>query len=95
MFYRVTRYEYPAERYDDILAWAETKTDILRGIDGLQSVDTFVPGPGEGMIVAAYDSEEAFDAVSETVTAMLGELGQFMTSSPMTSSGTVDWTTRA
>jgi hypothetical protein len=47
------------------------------------------------MIVAAYDSEEAFDAVSETVTAMLGELGQFMTSSPMTSSGTVDWTTRA
>ena len=47
------------------------------------------------MVVAAYDSEEAFDAVSETVTAMLGELGQFLTSPPMTSSGTVDWTTRA
>ncbi len=51
MFYRVTRYEYPAERYDEILAWAETKTDILRGIEGLQSVDTFVPGPGEGITI--------------------------------------------
>ncbi len=95
MFYRVTRYEYPPERYDEILAWAGTKTDLLRGVDGLQSVDTFVSGPGEAIIVAAYDSEEAFNAASETITDVLGELGQFLTSPPMTSSGTVDWTTRA
>ena len=95
MFYRVTRYEYPEEKYDEILAWAETKTEILRGIDGLQSVDTFVSGPGEGIVVAAYDSEDAFNAASETVMAVLGEMGQFTTSPPMTSAGTVDWTTRA
>ena len=95
MFYRVTRFEYAPERYDEILAWAGTKTDLLRGIDGLQFVETFVPGPGEGMVVAAYDNEDAFNAASETIMAVLSELGQFLTSPPMTSSGTVDWTIRA
>ena len=94
MFYRVTRYEYPEERYDEILAWADSKADQIRAIDGLQSVDTFVAGPGEGMIVAAYDSEDHFNAAADTVMAILGDMGQFMTSPPMTSSGTVDWTTR-
>ena len=95
MFYRVTRYEYPEERYDEILAWANTKTDQLRAINGLQSVDTFQSGPGEALIVAAYDSEDDYNAVADTVMAMLGEMAQFMTSAPMTSSGTVDWTTRS
>ncbi len=95
MFYRVTRYEYPEERYDEILAWANTKTDQLRAIAGLQSVDTFSSGPGEAMIVAAYDSEDDFNAAADTVMALLGEMAGFMTSAPMTSSGTVDWTTRS
>jgi hypothetical protein len=46
------------------------------------------------MIVAAYDSEDAFNAASDTIMAILGEMGQFMSSAPMTSSGTVDWTSR-
>ncbi len=95
MFYRVTRYEYPEERYDEILAWADTKKDQLRAINGLQSVDTFRSGPGEALIVAAYDSEDDFNAAADTVMAVLGELAEFMTSAPMTSSGTVDWTTRS
>ena len=95
VFYRVTRYEYPEERYDEIMAWANTKTDQLRAINGLQSVDTFPTGPGESMIIAAYDSEDVFNAAADTVLALLGELAGFMTSAPMTSSGTVDWTTRS
>jgi hypothetical protein len=94
MFYRVTRYEFPQERYDEILAWADTKADAIRAVDGLLSVDTFVSGPGEAMIVAAYDSEDDFNAASDTIMAILGEMGQFMSSAPMTSSGTVDWTSR-
>ncbi len=94
MFYRVTRYEFPQERYDEILAWADTNTDAIRAVDALLSVDTFVSGPGEGMIVAAYDSEDDFNAASDTIMAILGEMGQFMSSAPMTSSGTVDWTSR-
>ncbi len=94
MFYRVTRYEFPEDRYDEILAWADTKGDAIRAVSGLQSVDTFVSGPGEGMIVAAYDSEDDFNAAADTILAILGDLGQFMSSAPMTSSGTVDWTSR-
>ncbi len=63
-------------------------------VAGLLSVDTFVSGPGEAMIVAAYDSEDDFNAASDTIMAILGEMGQFMSSAPMTSSGTVDWTSR-
>ena len=94
MFYRVTRYEYPAERYDEVLAWATSRTDEIRAIDGLIAVDTFQAGPGEGVIVAAYQSEANFQAAKDQVMAILGDMGQFMTSAPMTSSGTVDWTTR-
>ena len=94
MFYRVTRYEFAPERYDDILAWADKRTDDIRAIPGLSTVDTFVSGPGEGMIVAAYESEADFEAAADTVMAILGDMGQFMTSAPMTASGTVDWTTR-
>ena len=90
MFYRVTKYSFEDERYDEILAWSETVRVSIEGIDGLQHVDVFRSAPGEGMIVAAYDSEAAFTAASETVTAVLGEMGQFMTSPPHTYSGTVD-----
>ena len=95
MFYRVTRYEFAPERYDEILASAESKADELRAISGLIAVDTFQAGAGEGIIVAAYEDEAAFNAASDTVMAILGDMGQFMSSPPMTSSGTVDWTTRS
>ena len=42
------------------------------------------------MIVAAYESEDAFNAVSETINSMLSDMGQFMTGAPHTHSGTVD-----
>ncbi len=54
MFYRVTRYEYPQERYDEILEWANPKTEALRWIDGLRFVDTIQSGPREwtyGLVV--------------------------------------------
>jgi hypothetical protein len=42
------------------------------------------------MIVAAYESEDAFNASSETVNSVLGDMGQFMTGAPHTHSGTVE-----
>ena len=95
MFYRVTKYDFAPERYDEILAWADSNADKIRSIDGLIAVDTFIAGEGDAMIVASYESEAAFTAGSETVARILGDMGQFMTSAPMTSSGTVDWTTRS
>jgi hypothetical protein len=90
MFYRVTKYSFDDERYDEILAWGETVRAKIEGIDGLLYVDTFRSAPGEGMIVGAYEHEGAFNAASETVTAVLGGMAQFMTGAPHTHSGTVD-----
>ena len=90
MFYRVTKYNFDDERYSEILAWGETVRAKIEGIGGIVYVDTYRSGPGEGMIVAAYESEEAFNASTETVSAVLGDMGQFMTGAPHTHSGTVD-----
>ena len=42
------------------------------------------------MIVAAYDDEDKFSAASDTITSILGDMAQFMTSAPHTHAGTVD-----
>ena len=90
MFYRVTKYNFDDARFDEILAWGESVRATIEGIAGLSHVDSYRSAPGEGMIVAAYESEEAFDAASDTVSSVLGDLGQFMTSAPHTHSGTVE-----
>lgn len=90
MFYRVTKINFDADRFDEIVAWRETKRAVIEDIKGLWHIDVFRSEPGEGMIVAAYESEAAFTAASETVTAVLGDMVQFMTSTPHTHSGTVD-----
>jgi heme-degrading monooxygenase HmoA len=90
MFYRVTKYNFEDDRFDELLAWGETVRESIEGIDGLRHVDVFRSAPGEGMIVATYESEAAFTAASETVTAVLGDMAQFMTSPPHTHSGAVD-----
>lgn len=92
MFYRVTKYNFDDARFDEILAWGESVRDQIEGIAGMIHVDSYRSAPGEGMIVAAYESEDAFNAASETVMSVLGDLGQFMTSAPQTHSGTVDMT---
>ena len=90
MFYRVTNYNFDDARYDEIIAWGETVRAQIEGIDGLLHVDSYQSAPGEGVVVAAYESEAAFDAAAETVGSVLGEMGQFMTSEPHTLSGSVD-----
>ena len=94
MFYRVTEYHFPPEREGDIAAWADTKTETVRGIDGLIAVDAFTAAPGQGVIVAAYENEDAFQAGSSTVSNVLGDLAQFLSGTPETKSGVPFWTSR-
>lgn len=90
MFYRVTNYNFDDGRFNEILAWGETVRAKIEGIEGLLHVDVYRSAPGEGTIVAAYESEDAFNSASETVSSVLSDMGQFMTSAPHTHSGTVD-----
>ena len=90
MFYRVTKYNFDDARFDEILAWGETVRAQVEAIRGLMHVDSYRSSPGEGIIVAAYENEDAFNSASETVISILGDLGQFMTSAPHTYSGNVE-----
>ena len=94
MFYRVTTYEFPPGREGDIAAWVDTKTEEIRGIEGLIAVDAFNSAPGHGVIVAAYEDEQSYEAASAMITAVLSELAQFLTGAPTTRSGIPFWTTR-
>lgn len=95
MFYRVTTYRFAEGRDGDIAAWVDTKTDQVRAIDGLHAVDVFNSSPTEGVIVASYESDEAYEAAATTIASVLGELGAFLTEPPATRSGVPFWTTRA
>ena len=94
MFYRVTRYEFPPGHEGDIAAWVDTKTEQVRAIPGLIAVDVFNTAPGVGVIVAAYEQEDAYEAASSKIAAVLAELGEFLTGPPTTMSGVPFWTTR-
>lgn len=90
MFYRVTKYNFDDARFGEILAWGESVRASIESIDGMLYVDTYRSAPGEGVIVAAYVSEDAFNAAAGTVSSVLGDMGQFMTGAPHTHSGTVE-----
>ncbi len=92
MFYRVTKYNFDEERFDELLAWGETVRAQVEGIDGMRHADMFRSAPGEGMIVAVYNDEASYTAAADTVAEVLGGMAQFMTSPPHTHSGTVDMT---
>lgn len=91
MYYRVSQASYSPDQYDAILAFMESKRDELRALDGLDSGAFVQTGPGEGMMVAAYESEDTFNAVSETVNSILGEIAPLLKAPPTTSSGTAVW----
>ncbi|MFQ5554057.1 MAG: hypothetical protein ACE5GC_01640 [Acidimicrobiia bacterium] len=90
MFYRVTHYEFEDERYDEILAWSESTRSSVERIRGLEFVDEFRSGPGEGVIVAAYRDEASFIAASETIMSVFSDMNRFVTAPPQTYSGTAD-----
>ena len=63
MFYRVTQYQFPEGREGDIAAWADTKTELVRGIEGLIAVDVFNASPGVGRSVLDHAIGEIGDDV--------------------------------
>jgi len=89
MFYRMTRIHFEDARFDDLLTWAETARARVEALDGFMFADIVRTGPGEGMVVAAYESEASFQAASATVAGVVGEMAEFLTSEPHTHAGTV------
>ena len=89
MYYRMTRLHWSDDRYDDVMSLAESMRDRVEAIDGLVFAELAKTGDGEGMIIAAYESEGGYQAVSGEVASILSELSRLLTSTPHGHEGTV------
>jgi hypothetical protein len=67
VFYRMSRLHFDADRFDELLAWAESVKPRVEEIDGLVFADIARTGSGEGMILAGYERESDFVAARDTV----------------------------
>lgn len=94
MYYRFTRIHFDDERYDELLGWSETVRDEVEAIDGFEFAELCRSGPGEGMIIAAYASEDDFAAANEVVARVFDGMARYLTSEPHTHAGTSDRTFR-
>ncbi len=92
MYYRVTTYGTDPARRDEGFAFADTKREQLKAIAGMQWIHVCdTDDVGGLMIIACYESTESAEAASEQVTAILGEMAQFMISAPQVKAGPVSW----
>jgi hypothetical protein len=89
MYYRMTRLHWSEDSYDDVMSLAESMRDRVEAIKGLMFAELAKTGEGEGMIIAAYESEATYKAASGEVASILGELGRLLTSTPHGHEGTV------
>ncbi len=89
MYYRMTRLHWSEDRFADVLALAESMRDRVEAISGLRFAEFAKTGKGEGMIIAAYRSEADYQAASEEMASILGELTRLLTSTPHGHEGTV------
>ncbi len=87
MYYRMTRLHWDEDRYDDLLAWAAATKDRVEALDGLLFAGLVRSGPDNGMIISAYETEEA--AESADTGPLMDELADFLTKTPHGHEGVV------
>lgn len=91
MFYRMSRLHFDDDRFADLVSWAGSVRPRVQEITGLVFADIARTGPGEGMILAGYDSEEDYESARSTVAALFEEMAPYLTDRPHTHAGTSDF----
>ena len=91
MYYRVIRYNFDPSKYDEMMTHVDGVKDEIRAMPGLTFVHVCQTGDDEAMIVVQYDSKASADANEQQALAILGGIGQFMTSAPQRQMGEVIW----
>jgi hypothetical protein len=89
MYYRMTRLHWSENRTDEVLSLAESLRDRVEAIKGLKFAELATTGIGEGMVIAAYESEADYQAASLEVASILADLTRLLTSTPHGHEGTV------
>ena len=91
MFYRMSRLHFDDDRFDALLAWADSVKPKVQEIEGLVFADIARTGSGEGMILAGYESESDFEAARATVTELFDDMAGYLTDRPHTHAGSSDF----
>jgi len=91
VFYRMSRLHFDDDRFGELLAWAETVKPGVQDIEGLVFADIARTGPGEGMILAGYQSEADFEAVRGDVGELFEEMASYLTDRPHTHAGSSEF----
>ena len=72
MYNRVTTFSFDPDREDDMLAVANSSTDEMKAIAGLQSATIIRVGGGKTITIGAYDSEESAKVAQPKIQSILG-----------------------
>lgn len=89
MYGRMIRLHFDDDRFDDLVAWCEGVRSQIEAIDGFNTADLIRTGEGEGMILAFYDSDTAYEAASGDTNKALADMAQFLTAPIHIHAGTV------
>ena len=89
MYYRMTRFHFEEDSFPALVEWAESIRGRIEAIDGLVFADLIRGGATDGMVIAAYQNEEGYQAASDLVATLLDEMTTHLTAAPHGHDGTV------
>lgn len=89
MYYRMTRLHFEEDTLQDLVDWLEAQKERIESIDGLMFWDLARGGRADGMVIAGYRDESAYQASSDVVTSIFEEMTVHLTNTPHGHDGTV------
>ena len=93
MYYRITHLAFDPNKYDALMAHADSVKDQMRAIEGLIFTHMFRAGEDELGVIARWESLAALEAGQQEINNVMGGLAQFLTSTPKQEMGEVIWRT--
>ena len=91
MHYRMTTFSYDPAREGEIIALADSISDEMSAIAGLQSACSVRIAEGKSIPIGVYDTAESAAAAQPKVGELLGRLADVVNASPEVQEGPVFW----
>jgi len=85
----MTRLHFDENALEGLVAWMNTQEKRLVDIDGLLTWDFARGGATDGMIIASYRDQTAYESAKDEVTAIFDEMSQHLSDRPHGHDGTV------
>jgi hypothetical protein len=89
MYYRMTRLHFTEEALEGLVGWMGAQEQRLEDIDGLLTWDLARGGATDGMVIASYRDQAAYEAAAGEVGAIFEEMSMHLTDAPHGHDGTV------